>query len=360
MDIHYRPFNKENDFKKQRKLFELSFPETVGTPIAHDEHYAWKFESFPHSISSYQYIAFEPQNADELVGYYASIPYPYQINGQQYLCGMVCDVMTHPDRRGKGIFTKIGHFSTHEMQKENLAFTTGYPIRPEVIPGHLKVGWKIVLEMPMYLRIVGLKTLLPKPIRFIAPILNPLVRLAQFWTHYSSSTYAASNLSREEFFQLPQDDYQEFLNQWLKEQENALIKTLAFLSWRTKAPHSLYRFIILKKDLKIVGVAIARPTTLKGIESLAVLDFMVLKNDLHASKYIHQSLWKIARHFKKDVIVCMTSSKWAKQYRFLNMLYVKTPAVFSLIVKKLNESIANSELFSSHKWHLFWIDSDDI
>lgn len=356
MNIEYRHYGTD-DYNAQRKLFELSFPETLGTSILTDDHYNWKFGSFPSEVPSYQYVASEPE---ELVGYYAAIPFQYQIDKKIYVCGMVCDVMTHPDRRGKGIFTKIGHYSTNEMKAQNLAFTTGYPIRPEVIPGHIKVGWKIVLEMPMYLRVVGVKTLLPKPVRFLAPVINIFVRLFQSWTLIPSSEYSVHNLSREEFFKTHNQGYLDFQRAWLSEQDNALVKSVPFLEWRTAAPESIYRFIVLTKGKQITGLSIARPTILKGVESIAVLDFMVLKEHYAASKYIHQSLWKTARTFNKDVVACMTSPKWANNYRFFSSLYIKTPVVFRLIVKKLNDTIEDNSLFAKDKWHLFWVDSDDV
>jgi hypothetical protein len=116
---------------------------------------------------------------------------------------------------------------------------------------------------------------------------------------------------------------------------------------------------LLKKDQKIIGLSIARPTTLKGVESLAILDFMVLKEHLHASGVLHEGLWKLARDNEKDVIVSMTIPRWAKTYRFFHFLYFKTPAVFSLIIKKLSDNIVDEDLFNQNKWHLFWIDSDD-
>ena len=65
---------------------------------------------------------------------------------------MVCDVMTHPEARGQGVFTKIGRYATEKMKEQKIHFTTGYPIRPEVIPGHIKVGWEKPFQLPLYLR----------------------------------------------------------------------------------------------------------------------------------------------------------------------------------------------------------------
>ena len=57
---------------------------------------------------------------------------------------MVVDVLTHPDYRFQGMFTTIGAFALADCERRSgLEFTTGYPIREAVIPGHLKVGWRI-------------------------------------------------------------------------------------------------------------------------------------------------------------------------------------------------------------------------
>ena len=86
-----------------------------------------------------------------ILGYYAAIPYPYQIGGRRLLVGMVCDVMTHSDARGRGVFTELGRFALSSLEATDLAFVTGYPIRPEVMGGHLRAGWQVAFALPMYL-----------------------------------------------------------------------------------------------------------------------------------------------------------------------------------------------------------------
>lgn len=359
--ILYRNYFKDKDALSQRKLFELSFPEAVGTLVNSDQHYRWKFESFPNSIHSYEYVAAEPGDiTDDLVSYYAAIPFVYKIgfNKIQLTCGMVCDVMTHPDRRGKGIFTKIGKFATDNLKTKGVAFTTGYPIRPEVIPGHLRAGWKIVQVMPMYSRPLGIGSFLPTPIKFLSKILNPILRACQFWTHLPAIGYETETLACEEFFKLK--DYNKFLEKWISEQKNALIKSIEFLRWRTGAPGAQYHFIALKYNGILVGFSLVRPTILKNVETLAILDISVLKEHFKGSRKIHQAIKKLAVDLNKDVVVCMTSSQWAKKYRLFSSFYISTSAVFSLIVKKLDENLLDEDLFTTDPWHLFWIDSDDL
>jgi hypothetical protein len=95
----FRPFVVEADLLAQRSLFRLCFPEVAEQTPATEEHYRWKFHSVRHTPPSYEYVA---QLDQKLGGYYAAIPFRYSIGGRPAIAGMVCDVMTHPEARGKG------------------------------------------------------------------------------------------------------------------------------------------------------------------------------------------------------------------------------------------------------------------
>lgn len=359
MEIQYRTFTSDADWNSYRELFKLSFPETLGTAVDSEEHYRWKFQRFLGSPSSYQYVGDE---AGKVVGYYAALPYSYQLDGVRYRCAMVCDVMTHPSYRGRGIFTRIGRYATGELAAAGLTFTTGYPIRAEVIPGHLKVGWKIVQKMPTYVRPLGISGLLPRALRPLGRLADALVRAAQFWTLRDDAGFSTQVYGRDAFFDQVADseEYARFLSAWMDGQHNALVKDAGFLRWRTDAPGTSYRFAVLRSGGKLVGMALARPTRLRGIETLALLDFMVLRSHLHGSRTLHHALANLARQERKDVVACMASASWAKAYRFSGSCYLRTSAEFSLIVKKLDAAVADELLVGEGRWHTFWIDSDDL
>lgn len=359
MEIRYRTYMADADWNSYRELFKLSFPETLGTAVDSEGHYRWKFGQFPASPGSYQYVGDE---TGKVVGYYAALPYTYQVDGVRHRCAMVCDVMTHPEYRGQGIFTRIGRYATGELATSGLAFTTGYPIRPEVIPGHLKVGWKIVQKMPTYVRPLGISGVLPRWLRPLGGVADALVRAAQFWALRDDTGFSAQIYDREAFLEqvAGSGEYSTFLSNWLAEQPNALVKDADFLRWRTGAPGTTYRFAVLRAGSQLAGVALVRPTRLRGIEALAVLDFMVLRSQLHGSRTLHNALARIARLERKDVVACMASASWAKAYRFAQSCYVRTGAEFSLIVKKLDAAVADEVLAGENRWHTFWIDSDDL
>lgn len=360
MQIEYRPFEKSRDYYQQRTLFHLSFPEVQGTLAETDAHFTWKFEAYPAPVRSYQYIA---ADADAIAGYYAAIPFTYSLDGMPTTCGMVCDVMTHPEWRGMGIFTGIGHFATSEMKMAGVGFTTGYPIRPEVIPGHLKVGWKTVKPLPIYLRVLGVRSLLPRAFTFLTPVLDQVAGLLQVWARTSPSGYSTEVLSRSEFLDRHcQDDgeYATLLAQWPRAQGNILLKSREFLRWRTGAPGTEYLFLTLHYNGKMVGLAIARPVVMKGVETLALLDFMVLPEHVRGSRALHEQIRAVALEHRKDVVACMCSRQSAKLYRFAASAYLRSHLAFTLIVKKLDDGIADETLYSESRWNPFWLDSDDL
>lgn len=359
MEITYQTFPYLQDLAPQRELFRAAFPENAGTPAETGAHYTWKFHSFPANPHSYEYGAYAEK---ELVGYYAAIPYAYRINGQHATCGMVCDVMTHPKMQGKGIFTGIGRHATCDLQKNGVDFTSGYPIRPEVIPGHLKVGWKIVFDLPMYIKLIRANAVLrSKKLGFTAPFVNlglssanPFFSLLNRKNH----DYTCDTMNRDEFIQM--EGYETFFEKWKTQQQNVLIKTKEFLKWRTGAPRTEYHFIVVRKNNDIAGIAITRFVVLKDIPSIAMLDLMVLNEEQNSLNHIYDALKKVAAIHNAEAIITMMSPGCAVRYRLAGMGFLKSPFKFSLIIKKLNSEIDDTALFDESKWHLMWVDSDDL
>ena len=363
MDLEFSTFQAAQDLDRQRDLFLDCFPETKGTSVAAKEHYHWKFHNFPAHPSSYEYLA---QKGTEFYGYYAALPYRYKIGSEELVAAMVCDVMTHSKSRGKGIFTKLGRYATDRLKESGLHFTTGYPIRPEVIPGHLKVGWDIAQELPMYVSPIRLDDYLKKfNLVFLSPIFVFLVSIFHFFIDLlhlpvliGDSNYRIQLATKEEF--LAQPELALFIQNWSSEIENCLIKSKDFLQWRLSAPSTKYQFFLLSHQEVLVGVCIARMASLKSISTLALLDFMILNAHRKRSYLLVRAIKQYARSNKVNLIAIMTSRYIAGRYRLLRAGFLRSPVVFKLIVKQLNFSKNKTEFYDEKKWHLSWIDTDDL
>jgi hypothetical protein len=358
-ELIFRPFEASSGLRDQRSLFRDCFPETIGQPPELDRHYFWKFHGFPGQPQSYEYGAWL---SDEMIGYYAAIPYRYKIGNQSGVAGMVCDVMTGSKARGKGVFTKLGAYALEQMKTAGLDFVTGYPIRPEVLPGHLKVGWKVVQTMPIYIKVLRTNALLKlKRLGFLSLPGNVGAAGVNFILDIQSAgkDCVLQAMTPEEF--LRDEAYPAFLQTWMQGIPNALMKNREFLKWRLNAPETEYRvFVIRKASRGMVAVCVARNTVLEKIPALALLDLMILPGHQQFFRLIDRALRRYAIQSGSEVIATMIHQDWARQYGLGAIGYLKSPYVFSLIVKKLKDTLDDAALFASGRWHTMWIDSDDL
>ena len=61
------------------------------------------------------------------------------------------DTVTHPDWRGKGIFSRLTTTLLEDVQARGISFVFNTP-NASSMPGYLKMGWKIVTKLPIWVR----------------------------------------------------------------------------------------------------------------------------------------------------------------------------------------------------------------
>lgn len=361
MTLGFFKLDIETDYAEQRNLFEQSFPETIGLAPSTRAFYDWKFHSFPDTIPSYEYVA--KLGKTKIVGYYAAIPFSYKIGDQILRCGMVCDVMTSPEMRGKGVFTSLGKYSLEQLSTAKVDFVLGYPIRPEVIPGHLKAGWKIAFKMPMFLFPIQIKSLFS-------------MRGFSWASHFGFAivfiwrlVFAILNLGKKNttthIVTIPDllalNDFDNFIESWMLQTTNALVKSKSFLKWRLGAPGAEYNAICVKDNRnQLTQIAIVRNIPLKGVPSLCILDWMTLKKNRRFSYACFSAMIAFAKSNASEVIVSMMSQTQARKLCIYWLGFIPTPAIFSVIIKNLQNSLQSANLFEEKNWSLMWIDSDDL
>lgn len=359
MDIKLKKFNYKKDIELQRELFKECFPETIGTPVISNEHYLWKFHSSRENPQSYEYVATLDNN---LIGYYAVIPYKYKVNDIYIKAGMACDLMTGIQARGKGVFTRLGQYSLGELKKSEISFTTGYPIRPEVIPGHKKVGWSIPFELPMYGKFISLKSYLAsKNLSMLFYILNPLLKIWNSITNITrlhSKDIIIEHYSEKDIESI--NGFESFFNNLSSEIPIYLVKDVNFMKWRLGAPEKDYNIIVLRKRNQVIGYSISRKVVKEHVPCYGILDIAILKGFENTSKILLRENEKLAKKNNAELILIMIGKNWAKKFNFIRNGYLNTPYIFSFIINQLNDSIDQEFLFNQNNWHLMWIDSDDL
>ncbi|HEV7585638.1 MAG TPA: GNAT family N-acetyltransferase [Solirubrobacteraceae bacterium] len=358
MTIAFSRFSSGQRLPEQRELFDDAFPEHRGKPTASSEHYRWKFHTSPFVPQSYEFAADED---GKMLGYYAAIPYQYEIEGRRMMVGMVCDVMTHSRARGSGVFTKLGSYALEELEITELAFVTGYPVRPEVMGGHLRVGWKVAFELPMYLRPLRANAIAKsRGVPWLAPVLNAGVAAHQatLAPRGVSADYDRTVGPPAEL--LHTAPFQRFVGRWAQGVENHLIKSPEFYDWRLGAPGVDYRAFVISRGETVLASAVGRQALLHGVPSFALLEMMALGGEEGALRALHFEIEQEARRLRAEAVVTMMSRVRAREYRLFRFGFLRSPFVFKLIIRSLKDDFDIEQVSREAGWHLMWIDSDDL
>ena len=357
MELNFQEFNYLSQLKKRQQLFADCFPEVFKQDYTNIQYntdkYEWQFHSFPAGKTSYEYVAMLDQ---EIVGYYASLPYKYKIGDKIALSGMVCGVMTNPKFRKSGIFTKLGNFATEQQKANGVDFNLTFPIRKAVMPGFMRMGWDVVFEMPLYIKFLKLDSLLrSKKLFVLAPIVNPFLGFYNFFLKKSEN----KNIVVKIYTSIKEiQGYNEFIEKYNKTIANTLIKDMAFSNWRYSSPDAQYLFFCAYKEDQLMGFISARPINREGIPSYGILDFMCNSND--CLNNLHSSLTAHAKQNNMEAVIMIMSKISSKKYKLISNGFLKSPFRFHFIIKNLSNKFANELFYNEDLWHLMFVDSDDL
>ena len=94
------------------------------------------------------YLAYD--RAGTAAAYYGIFPMRVRLGDRDLLAGQSGDTMTHPDHRGRGLFTKLGRATYDDARGSGIDFVFGFP-NSNSYPGFVKhLGWTHVRTMRSY------------------------------------------------------------------------------------------------------------------------------------------------------------------------------------------------------------------
>jgi hypothetical protein len=170
---------------------------------------------------------------------------------------------------------------------------------------------------------------------------------------------AVATLTVDEFLKL--NDLESFLEKWVADTPVALNKNRDFYNWRLRSPGSNYGVVCLRdRSGHLIQVVIVRSTILRGVPSLCILDWMRVTESLTHLRICHYSVLEFARQSNCEVIALMMSGGHADRFSIRKLGFIRTPAVFTLIIKNLTGVVSDAILFDERRWAIMWIDTDNL
>ena len=345
MNLDFKSIELSADIGIIQNLLERAFPDVDSSREFSLEVLDWKYRK-----ASVEGTCFIGAIGDEPVSFYGVLARRYIYGNEVNTVGLVVDVLSVPELQGKGVFTKTGTHALKCLEQTRVSSVIGFPIRPEVLPGHLKVGWEIKFKMPVYFYPIGRS----EPNAFTDYFLNPIILSWAFVLRVLKrrSGIRADVLTVDEFVV-----NHEVLNFFRNQNQDGCVileKNMEFLTWRLNRPKINYTCFTLR-DSDLVACAICRVMSIKGFKTLVVVD--IDAQTASYSKKLTDSIIDFAIHEKVLLISFCTTKSNIKRLGLLRLGFVRSHLFFNVITKFINGSAVE---FTEKNSRITWLDSDTV
>lgn len=350
------------------KILECRCATFVDEDLEKRERAYWQYEFVENHAGCARY--FVAVDGEKVVGHYAVIPQDFLLGSERHGGSIVVDVMTHPDYRYQGMFTAVGSFALEKCTEDpKFEFTTGYPIRPEVLPGHLKVGWKIRFKIGTWVMVLSAGKILRSKFSFLAKVsgLSSVLGFPPtvFFRVVSRMLARHGRKFRiERFTACDKDRLGRFWERFAASiPEDCLIqeRTPAYLKWRfdTNPSRDYTYHVALDREGEIQGFVVSRMAALLDVNAMILVDALALPGT--GMKVFRPLVADVRRRALEEkcplcaMMVTRPNPIMPSPWRFG---FIPTPYRFTFITRELAEEtvIDSDEL----KWHIMWGDTDDI
>jgi hypothetical protein len=133
-----------NDDPRILELFQSSFGKEVPLEV-------WKWFGRDCPTGANRTYVCEDNASGRLAASYSMLPIRLRLNSKTIDASLCTNVNTHPEYRGQGLFTQIGHFALSEERLFNARVSIGMPNK-NAYPGHMKVGWQEIFPLPFLVK----------------------------------------------------------------------------------------------------------------------------------------------------------------------------------------------------------------
>ena len=268
---------------------------------------------------SHVYLAKQKQN---IIGYYHIPTYDFIINKKKYKIGSIQDVAVLKKYRKKNIFKKLSSFAIHSSSKYlDLMYT--FPNKKSIHTFLKYEKFNFLTTLPFYIHSVNSINLLKSKFNFFG--LNVIAKLVDFYFNLFSSKI----LKNEKIIFIHKLDKNvlNLFNEFSIKHKIYLKRNLQFLDWRYNGfINSPYKIIALKKENKLVALAIIKIDKIFGCKSVIVMDFAYTQLSYFKKILLNIKNLKVAGF--KNISFILLSALTIEIKEFGKIGFLKIPSFF--------------------------------
>jgi GNAT superfamily N-acetyltransferase len=264
-ELLMRPYRDEDE----PEVLELLRGSLGGGPGGQrtPEYFRWKHLESPFG-RSFMIVA---EREGRIIGFRALMRWRFRIGGRTVQAVRPVDTVTHPEERGRGVFSALTRAALESLKGEvDLVFNTP---NANSLPGYLKMGWQVAGRIPVSVRVL-------RPARFLSGKLRRVGGSSGPSARPSVSAPTAGEVLREEVpiaallegAEGPGAGYQ-------------TPRSVEYLRWRYgRAPLLGYHAVLEEREGEPVGLILYRLRAEGSLWGISVGDVIVRPGDVEEAR----------------------------------------------------------------------------
>jgi hypothetical protein len=332
------------------------------------KYWEWEFAKNPDGPANI-WVA---DDHNEVVGHYAVIPRLWKVEGIIRKGSIVVDVMTDDRYRFQGMFAALGKTSLNDSGSKGILFSYGFPIRKDVMPGHLKVGWKHIFDLPIMVYPKNLSPIFQFYLK--NKIVSNVLGFAanSIWNGFTFVKKGCNSIfhQQKEKYSIRSvteftSDFDQLWDRSSTEFQLIASRSKEYLKWRyLDHPYHQYQIFASYHNDKLAGYVVLCEQEILGFECGVIVD---LVGDPANSDALDSLIDYAINHFKGQRNISLIATMITKSNRYFEKLkehnFVVSPKCFWFITHINSESLFElnfEQLYAQKSWFITWGDTDTI
>jgi hypothetical protein len=346
------------------RLAELTFP---GEDLASPDFLAWMYDRNPNGRA----IEFVTKSGALVTGHCAAVPMRCKLGEDVRPASIAVNGMTHPDFRGRGIFSRLYGEVTAGSAGDGMALTFGFPNSNSLNACLRHLNFRDIGEFPLWLL----------PLRPGAILAARDAKRAGVWKRAGALAEPAFRLGQALLrprsgrggwtIERPPAFGPEFEALWDEAKRGfryGFVRDSAFLDWRfARHPTRSYEILTARHRGRLAGYLVGRTLSLEGLTWNMIVDLLVppTREGRTAGRRLVAAYGRASRDAGADLLgaLALKPTEGARALRRLGFLVCPKkllPRRFSVLLSWNGPDAPPGDIFDLAAWHLNLGDYDAV
>lgn len=346
-------------------LAEMTFP---GEDLSSAGYLSWMYDRNPNG----QAIEFVTKTGDLVTGHCAAVPVRSKIGAGIRAASVAVNGMTHPDFRGRGIFSRLYGEITAGSARSGMVLTFGFPNSNSLGACLRHLNYREIGELPLWILPFDIAAILASRGstrgtslgRAAGRLGSPFLRLGQALLR---PRRAGGDLTIEKTAEFG-PEFEGFWNEVKDSYRNCLVRDPAYLNWRfSRHPTRSYEILIARSDGRPAGYLVGRRVKIEGLSWAMIVDLVVADSaeGKAAAKRLAAAYCREARASGIALVGTLMPkvSPAAKALRRLGFLVCPQkllPRRFPILLSWNGPETAPGDIFEASAWFITLGDYDAV